>query len=100
MKKIILISAITFTGLFADAMTDAVVSKAKSEATTKVVEQVAGNDVVKKEIANKTVDALKDQAMDKAKEEATDMAAEKASAAVGKETLKKETAKSAIKSVL
>ncbi len=106
MKKIILISAITLTGLFADAMTDAVVSKAKSEATTKVVEQVAGNDVMKKEIANKavdtlkdgtSVDALKDQAMDQAKEKATDMAAEKASEAVGKETLSKETAKSAIK---
>ena len=110
MKKIILIAAIAGTGLFADAMTDAVVSKAKSEATTKVVEQVAGNDVVKKEIANKvagaamtdglSADKLKDEAMGQAKEKATDMAAEQASKAVGKETLEKETAKSAIKSVI
>ena len=97
MKKIILISTITFTGLFANAMTDAVISKAKSDATTKAVAQVAGNDVVKKEIANKavdtlkkgtSVDALKDQAMNKAKEKAKDMAEKKASEVVGTETAK------------
>jgi hypothetical protein len=96
MKKIILISTITLTGLFANAMTDAVVAKAKNEATTKAVAQVAGNDAVKKEVANKAVDAikngtsvdtLKDQAISKAKEKATDMAKEKASEVVGKEAV-------------
>jgi hypothetical protein len=38
--------------------------------------------------------------MSQAKEKATDIAAEEAEKAVGKETLKKETAKSAIKSVI
>ncbi len=103
MKKIILISTIAVAGLFADAMTDAVVSQAKSKATTEVVKQVAGNDVVKKEIANKAIDTVMkdglstDALKEQAKEKATDMAAEKASEVVGKETLTKETAKSVIK---
>lgn len=110
MKKIILISTIAVAGLFADAMTDAVVSQAKSKAKTEALEKIAGSDTVKKELAGKAADTvmkeglstdnLKDQAMSKAKEKATDMAAEEASKAVGKETLTKETAKSAINAAI
>ena len=86
MKKIILITALAATGLFADAMTD----MAKKAATSEVKEKAASS----------MTDQLKDQAMSQAKEQATDMAASEAEKAVGKETLTKETAKSAIKSVI
>jgi len=50
--------------------------------------------------STKKSSSLQNQAMDMAKEEAIDMAAGEAEKAVGKEMLKKETAKSAIKSVI
>ncbi len=133
MKKIILISAIAATGLFADMMTDmakdAAMSKAKSEAKTVAVKQIAGDDAMKKEVANKAADEVlgKEDPVDKMKSDAlgsvmggkasvpdagsllggakketslqdtaVDMAAEQAEKTVGKETLKKETAKSVI----
>ena len=137
MKKIILISAIAATGLFADMMTDmatdAAISKGKSEARTQAVKHIAGDDAMKKEVVNKGADAVlgKENPVDKVKadalgavtgsktaipdagsvldgakketsleDKAIDMAAEQAEKTVGKETLKKETAKKAIKSVL
>ena len=137
MTKIILISAIAATGLFADMMTDmatdAAMSKAKTEVRSQAVKHIAGDDAMKKELVNKGADEVlgKENPVDKMKadalgavtgskasvpdassllggakketsleDKAVDMAAEEASKAVGKETLKKETAKSAIKSVL
>lgn len=137
MKRILLISTIAATGLFADMMTDmakdAAMSQAKSEVKKEAVKQVAGNDAVKTEIANKAADEVlgKEDPVDKLKSDAlggvmgstasvpdagsllggatadtslkgqaVDMAAGEAEKAVGKETLKKETAKSAINSVL
>lgn len=98
------------TGLFADAMTDMVTSKVKSDSQSAVVKQIAGNDIIKKEAASKVADTvmkdgvatdtLTDSAMGKAKEKATDMAAEQVVKTVGEETLTKDTAKSVIKSVL
>ena len=87
MKKIILLSLIaTTTILFADAMTDIAGKAASSE--------------VKEKAKSSMMDTMKDQAMSQAKEQATDVAAEQAEKAIGKETLTKDTAKSAIKSVL
>lgn len=86
MKKIILITTVAVTGLFADGPTE-MANKAVSSQ-------------VKEKAASSMTDKLKDEAINKAKEEATDIAAEEAEKAVGKETLTKETAKSAIKSVL
>lgn len=134
MKKIILISTIAATGLFADMMTgmvkDAAMSQVKTEVRNTAVKQIAGNDAVKTEIANQAADKVlgKENPVDKLKsdalgsvmggktsvpdvgsllggakketslqDKAVDMAAEKA---VGSDTLKKETAKSVIKSVL
>ncbi len=76
MKKFILISAIAATALFADTMTDmakdAVISKAKSEAKAAVIQQVAGDDAVKKEVANKVADKVigKEDPVDKMKSDA------------------------------
>jgi len=73
MKKIILISVIVATGLFADVVTDvakdAAMSKAKSEARTTVIKQVAGDDATKKAIANKIADKVvgKEDPVDKMK---------------------------------
>lgn len=137
MTKIILISAIAATGLFADMMTDMAVdaakSKAKTEAKSQAVKHIAGDDAMKKDLVNKGADQVlgKENPVDKMKADALggvmgsgasvpdagsllggakketslkdkgiDMAAGEASKAVGKETLKKETAKSAIKSVI
>ena len=86
MKKIILITAIAVTGLFANPMID----MATKSVTSSVTDQAK----------SAVTDKVKDDAMSQAKEKATDMAAEEAEKAVGKETLKKETAKSAIKSVI
>jgi len=86
MKKIILITAIIATGLFANPMTDVAGKAVSSE--------------VKEKAASSMTDNLKDEAMSQAKEKATDVVAEEAEKSVGKETLKKETAKSAIKSVI
>ena len=62
MKKIILATAVVATGLCADMMTDmakdVAMSKAKSEVRTTVVKEVAGNDVVKKELANQAADKV------------------------------------------
>ncbi len=62
MKKIILISAIAATGLFADMMTDmatdAATSKAKSEVRSQAVKHIAGDDAVKKELVNKGADEV------------------------------------------
>ncbi|MEA2047939.1 MAG: hypothetical protein U9O64_05760 [Campylobacterota bacterium] len=124
MKKVVLISAIVATGLFADMMTDmatdAVKSKATSEAKSMAVKEIAGGDALKTEVANQAADKVlgKEDPVDKLKsdalgsvmggktsetslqDKAVDMAADEASKAVGKETLSKETAKTAIKSVL
>ena len=86
MKKLILISTIAVTGLFADAMTD----MANKAASSKVKEKAESS----------MTDKMKDEAMKQAKEQATDIAATEVEKAVGKETLTKETAKSAIKTVL
>jgi len=78
MKKIILISAIAATGLFADMMTnmavDAAKSKAKSEARSTAVKHIAGDDAVKKEIVNKGADKVlgKENPVDKMKANALD----------------------------
>jgi len=137
MKKIILISTIAATGLFADMLTDMAMDAAKSEAKTEVrsqaVKHIAGDDTVKKEMVNAGADKVlgKENPVDKMKADALgsvmgsstsipdassllggekketsltdsgiDMAAEQAEKTVGKETLKKETAKTAIKSVI
>ena len=103
MKKIILISAIAATGLFADMMTDmakdAAVSKAKSEVKTTAVKEVAGDDAVKK-TATPDASTLLGGATKKEtslEDKAVDMAAEKA---VGSNPLKKAAAKEAIKSAI
>ena len=76
MKKVILISAIAATGLFADMMTDmatdAAMSKAKSEARTQAVKHVAGDDAMKKEVVNKAADEVlgKENPVDKMKADA------------------------------
>ena len=137
MKRILLISTIAVTGLFADMMTDmakdAAMSTAKSEARSTAVKEIAGDDPMKKEVANKAADEVlgKENPVDKMKsdalggvmgssasvpdagsllggatketsleDKAVDMAADEASKTVGKETLSKDTAKTAIKSVL
>lgn len=75
-KKVILISAIAATGLFADMMTDmatdAAVSQAKSEARSQAVKHVAGDDAVKKEVVNKAADEVlgKENPVDKMKADA------------------------------
>jgi hypothetical protein len=86
MKKLVLLTAMATSMMFADAMTEIAGKAASSE--------------VKEKAASSMMDSMKDQAMSKAKEQATDVAAEQASKAVGKETLTKETAKSAIKTVM
>ena len=120
MTKIILISAIAATGLFADMATDLITSQAKSAVEKEVAKQVTGNDTEKKETAvevsdkskevnaseeksekvESTTDALKNTATEQAKDAAIDTAAGEAEKAVGNELLNKDTAKSAIKSVL
>ncbi len=76
MKKIILISAIVVTGLFADMATDmvkdAVVSEAKSEARSTAVKHIAGDDAMKKELVNKGADKVmgKENPVDKMKADA------------------------------
>lgn len=76
MKKIILISAIAATGLFADMMTDmatdAAMSKAKSEARSTAVKHIAGDDAMKKEVVNKAADEVlgKENPVDKMKADA------------------------------
>ncbi|OQX76578.1 MAG: hypothetical protein B6D54_03640 [Epsilonproteobacteria bacterium 4484_65] len=76
MKKIILISAIAVTGLFADMATDmvkdAVVSEAKSEARSTAVKHIAGDDAMKKELVNKGADKVmgKENPVDKMKADA------------------------------
>jgi hypothetical protein len=78
MKKIILISAIAATGLFADMVTDMAVDAAKSKAKTEVrsaaVKHIAGDDAVKKEIVNKGADKIlgKENPVDKMKANALD----------------------------
>ena len=137
MTKIILISAIAATGLFADMMTDmatdAMKAQAKTEARSTAVKHLAGDDAMKKEVVNAGVDKVlgKENPVDKMKSDALgsvmgsstsipdtssllggatkesslkdkgiDMAADQAEKTVGKETLKKETAKTVIKSVI
>jgi len=62
MKKIILISLVASSALFADMMTDmakdVAVSKAKTQAKETVIKQVAGNDPVKQELAKKVADKV------------------------------------------
>ena len=76
MKKILLISAVLATGAVADMMTnmakDAAMSKAKTEVRTTAVKHIAGNDPVKKEVANKVADEVlgKENPMDKMKSDA------------------------------
>ncbi len=76
MRKIILISAIVATGLFADMMTDvakdAAVSKAKSETRSVAVKHIAGDDARKKEAVNKVADKVlgKENPVDKMKADA------------------------------
>ncbi len=78
MKKLILISAIAATSLFADMMTDVAkdvaMSKVKSEVRTTAVKEVAGDDAVKKEVADKVADKAlgKEDPMDKMKTDAMD----------------------------
>lgn len=76
MKKIILISAIAATGLFADMMTDmatdAVTSQAKTEARSQAVKHIAGDDSMKKDLVNKGADQVlgKENPVDKMKSDA------------------------------
>ena len=76
MKKIIMISAIAATGLFADMMTDmatdAAMSKAKTEVRSQAVKHIAGDDAVKKEVVNKAADEVlgKENPVDKIKSDA------------------------------
>jgi len=76
MKKILLISAVLATGAVADMMTDmakdAAMSKAKTEVRNTAVKQVAGNDPIKEEAANKVADKVlgKESPMDKMKSDA------------------------------
>ena len=76
MTKIILISAIAATGLFADMMTDmatdAVKSKAKTEVRSQAVKHIAGDDAMKKELVNKGADEVlgKENPVDKMKSDA------------------------------
>ena len=76
MKKIILISAIAATGLFADMMTDmatdAAMSKAKTEARSQAVKHIAGDDAMKKDLVNKGADQVlgKENPVDKMKSDA------------------------------
>ena len=114
MKNMILVLALVATGLSADALTDmateAATSTAKTEVKKEVVKQVAGDNIIKQavvgEAADKalagdiSVDKLKDDAIAQAKDKAVDVAADEASKAVGKETLGKDTAKSAINAVI
>jgi hypothetical protein len=62
MNKIILISMVAASALFADMATgmvkDVAMSKAKTEAKDTVVKQVAGNDPVKQEVAKKVADKV------------------------------------------
>jgi len=62
MKKVVLISMVAASALFADMMTDmakdAAMSKAKSTAKETVIKQVAGDDPVKKEIVKKVADKV------------------------------------------
>ena len=76
MKKIILLSAIVATGLFADMATDmvkdAAVSEAKSEAKSTAVKHIAGDDAVKKEVVSQAADKVvgKENPVDKMKSDA------------------------------
>ncbi len=76
MKKIVLISAIAATGLFADMMTDmatdAVTSQVKTEVRATAVKHIAGDDVVKKDLVNKGADVVlgKEDPVDKLKTDA------------------------------
>lgn len=76
MKKIILISAIAATGLFADMMTDmakdAAMSEAKSEVRKTAVKELAGDDAMKKDLVNKGADKVlgKENPIDKIKSDA------------------------------
>lgn len=62
MKKVLLISMVASSAMFADMMTDMAkdmaVSKAKTQAKETVVKQVAGNDPVKQQVANKIADKV------------------------------------------
>jgi len=134
MKKFILISTISAIALFADTMTDmakdAAISKAKSEAKTAVIQQVAGDDAVKKEVATKVADKVlgTEDPVDKMKSDAVsavvgstasvsdassllagatketslqDKALDMAAEqVVGSDTIKKEVAKSVVKEAL
>lgn len=86
MKKLFFITALLSTVVFADALTDMATKSVTSQVSDKAKSSV--------------VDGMKDQAISKAKEKGTDMAAEQVEKSVGKDTVTKETAKSAIKSVL
>jgi hypothetical protein len=134
MKKILLISAVLATGVVADMMTDmakdVAMSKAKTEVRNTAVKHVAGNDPIKKEVANKVADEVlgKESPMDKMKSDVlssvtgsgsstpdvgslvggakketsmTDKATDMAvEKAVGTNPLKKAAAKEALKSVM
>lgn len=62
MKKIVLISMVAASALFADMMTDmakdVAVSKAKTQVKDEVIKQVAGNDPVKQQVAKKVADKV------------------------------------------
>jgi len=62
MKKVVLISMVAASAIFADMMTDVAkdvaVSKAKTQVKDEVIKQVAGNDPVKQQIAKKVADNL------------------------------------------
>jgi len=76
MKKILLISAVLTTGIVADMMTDmakdATMSKAKTEVRNTAINQVTGNDPIKKEVATKIADKVlgKESAVDTMKADA------------------------------
>ncbi len=76
MNKILWISVIAVSGLFADMMTDvatdAVKSKAKTEVRSQAVKHLAGDDAMKKEIVNKGADHVlgKEDPVDKLKSDA------------------------------
>ena len=114
MKNMVLVLALVATGLSADALTDmateAATSKAKTEVKKEVVKHVAGDNIIKQAVVGQAADKalagdisvnkVTDDVVAQAKDKAVDVAAEEASKAVGKETLGKDTAKNAIKSVI
>jgi len=78
MKKIVLISMVAGSALFADMMTnvakDVAVSKAKTQAKEAVIEKVAGDDPVKQMVAKKVADKVvgEPSAADKVKSSVAD----------------------------